>query len=55
MAKHHKRHKKGHHHHGWIVNNEDSMPVAQAAKLMAKLASKIEETRAFKLNGTAIQ
>ncbi len=55
MAKNHKRHKKGHHNHGWIVNSEDSMPVEQAAKLMAKLATKIEETRVFKLNGTAIQ
>ena len=49
------KHRHGHHHHGWIVNSEKSMPTEQAAKLMAKLSEKVQESREFKLNGVPIK
>lgn len=50
MPKHHK-----HRHHGWIVNNEKTMPIEQAAQLMTALAAKVEAGGHFKLNDVAVK
>jgi hypothetical protein len=45
---------KDHHPHRWIVNNEKTMPVKEAGKLIEQLSAKLQESGQFKLNGVPI-